>query len=62
MQIIDGQTSVTTKKGAQQMFSDCYKSFTEELASSFKTQVAEFLKSKQVLESFDTDKVYDYME
>jgi len=62
MQIVDGQTDVTTKKGAQQMFSDCFKDLADELTSKFKIRITDFLKSSPVLDAFNTNKVYDYME
>merc|ERR1719410_2926161 len=61
-QIVDGQSSVTTRKGALQIFGDVYNSLTSKLLTAQRTTVRQFLCSPEVLAQFDTNTVYDELE
>ena len=62
MQIVAGQTQVTTQKGAQQMFSESFKDFYDQLLLSYKADITDFLQSPVVLQQFSTHENYDEIE
>jgi len=62
MQIAAGKGSKATQSGAQQTFDDVWITVTNTIDANERKKVTDFLRSKQIVEQFDTNTVYDQME
>lgn len=57
-----GKTETVTIQGARQIFNETFKEFNENCKNIIIKNIGEALESKNVLDKFDTDKVYDEMD